>query len=135
LTFVCNIGNSSRKSHRSPSTSRQNGSHDQIDEILSNSNPSSTVIPNTNSSITTTDLNGTFIKILNTILTFLSQIRPYVSLSYPIKTLIIILLILTMLFFHSFYLIKLAYRIENRLQSLHQQWPSSMKSSLSSNIK
>jgi hypothetical protein len=54
---------------------------------------------------------------------------------YPIKTSVILLIFITILVFHSFYLIKLAYRIENRLQSLHHKWPSSsssMKNSLPS---
>lgn len=60
--------------------------------------------------------------------------------SYSLQTTIIILLILTLLFLHSFYLIQLAYRIENRLQSLHHLWPSAstpsvMKNSFSSNAK
>jgi len=51
--------------------------------------------------------------------------------TYPIKTSFILLIFLSILTFHSFYLIKLAYRIENRLQSLHHKWPSSsMKNSL-----
>jgi len=136
LTFICNIGNSSKKRPRSPSASRQNGSPSLTDEILPDSNAPSTIISDTDTSTTTKDLDGTFQKIFNTILSFLSQIKPYVSSSYPIKTLIIVLFVLTMLFFHSFYLIKVAYRIENRLHSLHQQWPSSsMKNSLSSSMK
>ncbi len=52
---------------------------------------------------------------------------------YPIKTSIILLIFIIILTVHSFYLIKLAYRIENRLQSLHHKWPSSsMKNSLPS---
>lgn len=53
------------------------------------------------------------------------------------KITMIVLLILTLLFFHAFYLVKVAFRIENRLQSLHRQWPSSssMKNSFSSNMK
>jgi hypothetical protein len=53
---------------------------------------------------------------------------------YPIKTSFILLIFITILVVHSFYLIKLAYRIENRLQSLHHKWPSSssMKNSLPS---
>lgn len=56
--------------------------------------------------------------------------------TYPIKTSIILLIFIVVLIFHSFYLIQLAYRIENRLHSLHHKWPSSnsMKKSLSSSI-
>jgi len=74
-------------------------------------------------------------------ISFLNPIHQYFSLllsSYPVKTTIIIILVLIILFLHSFYLIKLAYRIENRIHSLHNQWSSpasSMKNSFSSNIK
>jgi hypothetical protein len=56
--------------------------------------------------------------------------------SYSMKIIMIIFLILTILFLHSFYLIKLTYQIENRLESLHNLWPSSsVKNSFSSNTK
>jgi hypothetical protein len=141
LIFISNLGHSSKVNHRSQSTSQQNRSRDQTlsreDEILSHSNSSSTIIPTINSSISNSNSNGIFLTIIDTIISFLYQIKSYIS-SYPMKTSIIILLILTILFLHSFYLIKLAYRIENRLQSLHHLWPSSisaMKNSLSSNTK
>lgn len=54
---------------------------------------------------------------------------------YPIKTSFLLLLFVIILVIHSFYLIKLAYRIERRLQSLHHVWPSpssSMESSIPS---
>ncbi|CAF1298648.1 unnamed protein product [Adineta ricciae] len=57
---------------------------------------------------------------------------------YPIKTSFILLLFVIILVIHSFYLIKLAYRIESRLQSLHHVWPlpsSSMESSIPSSNK
>ena len=54
--------------------------------------------------------------------------------AYPIKMSIILLIFIVVLILHSFYLIQLAYRIENRLHSLHHKWPSSnsMKPSLPS---
>ena len=57
---------------------------------------------------------------------------------YPIKTSFILLLFVLILVIHSFYLIKLAYRIESRLQSLHHVWPlpsPSMGSSMPSSNK
>jgi hypothetical protein len=36
----------------------------------------------------------------------------------------VLFLFIIILVFHSFYLIQLAYRIEDRLQSLHHLWPS-----------
>lgn len=54
---------------------------------------------------------------------------------YPIKTSLILLIFILILTIHSFYLIKLAYRIEDRLQTLHHKWSSSsasMKNSLPS---
>lgn len=45
--------------------------------------------------------------------------------TYPVKTSLILLICISILIIHSFYLINLAYRIENRLQSLHSLWPSS----------
>jgi len=111
--------------------------HNRTDEILSHSNSSSTIIPNINPPIKNSNSNG----ILNKIISFLNPIHQYFSsllLSYPMKTTIIILLVLIILFLHSFHLIRLAYRIENRIHSLHHQWSSSsssMKNSFSSNIK
>lgn len=57
--------------------------------------------------------------------------------TYPIKTSIILLIFIVVLIFHSFYLIQLAYRIENRLHSLHHKWPSAkpMKKSLPSSFE
>ena len=52
---------------------------------------------------------------------------------YPMKISFVLLIFIIILILHSFYLIKLAYRIESRLQSLHHMWPSSaLKDSLPS---
>jgi hypothetical protein len=116
--FLLYLGSTSVVNHRAKSQSRN-----RSEEILSHSNSLSTINPNINPPIINSNRNG----ILNIINSFLNQITQYVSSlfpSYPMKTTIIILLVLTILFFHSFYLIKLAFRIENRLQSLHHLWPS-----------
>jgi len=116
--FLLYLGSTSVVNHRAKSQSRN-----RTEEILSHSNSLSTINPNINPPIINSNRNG----ILNIINSFLNQITQYVSSlfpSYPMKTTIIILLVLTILFFHSFYLIKLAFRIENRLQSLHHLWPS-----------
>lgn len=47
--------------------------------------------------------------------------------TYPMKMSIILLISVFILIIHSCYLIKLAYRIEHRLQSLHHMWPSSKR--------
>ncbi|CAF1457468.1 unnamed protein product [Rotaria magnacalcarata] len=55
---------------------------------------------------------------------------------YPTKITTFIFICVILVFMHSFYLIALAYRLENRLQTLHNRWPSSlMKNSFSSNSK
>jgi hypothetical protein len=72
------------------------------------------------------------ISIIKLIIEYLSLLYNQFKI-YPIKTSFILLIFITILIVHSFYLIKLAYRIENRLQSLHHKWPSStMKNSLPS---
>lgn len=48
----------------------------------------------------------------------------------PMKISLVLLFFLLILILHSFYLIKLAYRIEHRLQSLHHHWPSTATSSI-----
>ncbi|CAF0866466.1 unnamed protein product [Rotaria sordida] len=108
--------------------------------ILSESNSSSALNPNMNSSITQINDNGIPTKIFNSTISFINSIiQTILSLFHdfhicPTKTTTFILLFLTVLFFHSFYLILLAYRVESRLQSLHNVWPSSvMKNSLQSN--
>lgn len=113
------IENASSVNHRSKSRHR---TPSRTDPILSTSDPSP-ILPS---------------PISNGNQTSASQISQNLSSflpPYSIQTTIIIFLILLTLFLHSFYLIKLAYRIENRLQSLHHAWPSSsMKNSFSSNI-
>ena len=57
--------------------------------------------------------------------------------AHPMKLSLLLLLFVSILIVHSFYLIKLAYRIEYRLQSLYHMWPSStpVQNSLPSSAK
>lgn len=55
--------------------------------------------------------------------------------AHPMKLSLLLLLFVGILIVHSFYLIKLAYRIEYRLQSLYHIWPSSSSSSASTPVK
>jgi hypothetical protein len=128
-------------SNRHKSRSRDRTSS-PVDQTPSHSNSTLPSMPNINSSTPNTDHTRLPITILNIILSFLNLIMQNIlSLfnyirTYPIKITIMILLFITILFFHSFYLIKLANRIENRLQSLHHLIPSSsIKNSFSSNPK
>lgn len=67
--------------------------------------------------------------VLLSIISIIKLLIEYVSLlfnqfkAYPIKTSLILLIFVAILVIHSFYLINLAYRIETRLQSLHDAWP------------
>ncbi len=113
-----------------------------VHQTSSHSNSTPTVIPNTNSSIPNTNHIGLQTKAFNIIISFLNLIiQNMLSLikyiqAYPVKITIMILLFVTILFFHSFYLIKLANRIETRLQSLHHLLPPSpIRNSFSSNSK
>lgn len=54
--------------------------------------------------------------------TFLSLVHHVQTL--PLKATTCMFLFLILLFFHAFYLMKVANRIEHRLQSLHHLWPS-----------
>lgn len=66
-------------------------------------------------------------KICGYFLSFYQQLR-----SYPMKTTVILLLFLILLVFHAFYLIQVAYRIEDRLRSLYQYSShETMKSTIS----
>ena len=121
------VGNHSRTNQRSQSRHRTSS---RIDD----NSPSITASPPIISPSVSTHTNSS--NILNQIFSILNQIYQSLSLyvpSHPIKTALIILLILTLLFLHSFYLIKLAFRIENRLQSLHHIWPSSSSPVVNSN--
>ena len=147
--FNLYIENSPVASHQSQSASANRQQSQSSDRTLtpahqasSQSNSTSTVIPNTKSSIPNTNHIGLQTKAFNIIISFLNLIiQSILSLikyiqAYPIKITIIILLFVTVLFFHSFYLIKLANRIETRLQSLHHLLPPSpIRHSLSSNSK
>ena len=70
-------------------------------------------------------------KTLKIFLSLITMVTEYLSSSfeqlksYPIKATAVLFLFIILLVFHSFYLIQLAYRIEDRLQSLHHLWPSS----------
>ena len=127
ILVFANLGNPSQVNHRSQSHNRDR-TVSRTDPIVSHSIPSPVIQP----VVSNSNSNG----ILNKIISFLNQIYQYIS-SYPMKTTMIIFLVLAILFLHSFYLIKLAYRIEDRLQSLYHFSPSSssMKNSLSSNTK
>ena len=117
------IENASSVNHRSKSRHR---TPSRTDPILSTCDPSP-ILPSPISTFTSNGSEPSCSQISQNLSSFLPP--------YSIQTTIIIFLILLTLFLHSFYLIKLAYRIENRLQSLHHAWPSSsMKNSFSSNI-
>ena len=66
---------------------------------------------------------NTMTSLLNIILNYLLSLVEHFRI-YPLKTTVVLLLFITLLFFHSFYLIKLAYRIEHRLHSLYHLWPA-----------
>ncbi|CAF0841711.1 unnamed protein product [Rotaria sp. Silwood1] len=107
------------------------------EQTSSEPNSSSALIPNINPPVPQQDDSGFPTKIFNKTISIINLIiQPILSLfhhfhMHPTKAATFILLFLTILFFHSFYLIVLAYRVENRLQSLHNLWPSSlMKNSL-----
>ncbi len=148
--FFSNLGNSSVTYRQSHNTSLPNHSRDRTlsptNRTLSNlphSNSSSNLIPDIDSSIINSNNDGLIKKYFRIIiLSIISIIKLFIEYLlllynqfkiYPIKTSIILLIFIIILTVHSFYLIKLAYRIENRLQSLHHKWPSSsMKNSLPS---
>lgn len=147
--FFCIIGNASLAPNRSKTTSsksRQSRSQDRTlsppVETVSHSNSSSTLIPTINPPIPdTTTPNGILPKLMNIISPLIKLIIQTISSlvrclqTYPFKTTIIMFIFLIILFFHGFYLMKVTNRIEHRLQTLHHQWPSSIRNSLSSNAK
>jgi hypothetical protein len=148
--FFSNLGNSSVTYRQSHNTSLPNHSRDRTlsptNRTLSNlphSNSSSNLIPDIDPSMINSNNDGLIRKYFRIIiLSVISIIKLFIEYLlllynqfkiYPIKTSIILLIFIIILTVHSFYLIKLAYRIENRLQSLHHKWPSSsMKNSLPS---
>ena len=101
--------------------------------FLNTSNVSLSIKNQTDTTILKDILKSIF-SIINMIIQAVLTLFNYCHI-YSIRTTSIILLFLTILFFHSFYLITLAYRIENRLQSLNNLWPSSIRNSLLSNSK
>ncbi len=133
----------SLRSHRSLSRDRTSLPITRPLTPIPHSNSSLNLIPTIDSPITNST-DDSFIKkylriIILSIISLIKLLIEYLLLlynqfkTYPIKTSLILLLFIMILIFHSFYLIKLAYRIENRLQSLHHMWPSSsMKNSLPS---
>jgi hypothetical protein len=141
-----------RQTHNSSLESDQNRNRDRTlspaNRTLSNLpdlNPSLNSMTTIDSTIIDSNNDGSIKKyfriIILSIISIIKLIIEYLYLLYnqfkiyPIKTSFILLIFITILVVHSFYLIKLAYRIENRLQSLHHKWPSSsssMKNSLPS---
>jgi hypothetical protein len=146
IHYFFSLGNSSVVKNRSQSTSlkpHQSQTRERTvsltHQILSDSTSPSIPIININSSVPDTTHTGLMAKILITFVSIIKMIIEYILSffqhfkTYPFKTSIILLLFLTVLFFHSFYLIKLAYRIENRLHTLRHTWPqSSIKNSFPS---
>ena len=139
LFLFCHIEHSSTPNHRSHSTSANRQKSRSPHRTSSQSNLSS-VQPTVISSEINTSHTGVQSKISNIIFSVLNLISEnfltlfkYIQ-RYPIKTTILIILFITILCFHSFYLIKLANRIENRLQTLHHKLPSSsIRDSISTN--
>ena len=132
--------------HGIPLSTDQNRSRDQTISPTnhtstnlwrSNSSPNSNT--NSDSSTINSTNNGQIVKycriIILSIISIVKLVFEYLSLlfgqvkTYPIKISLILLIFVTILIVHSFYLIKLACRIENRLQSIHHMWPSSIKQS------
>jgi hypothetical protein len=135
--------NTSLRTHRSCSHGRTSSPSNRPLSSLPHSNSSSNLMPNIDSSIINSTNDGSMRKyyriIILSVISIIKVLIDYLLLlynqfkTYPIKTSLILLIFITILILHSFYLIKLAYRIENRLQSLHHMWPSSsMKNSLPS---
>ncbi|CAF1466144.1 unnamed protein product [Rotaria magnacalcarata] len=124
------------RSNRSRSRSRERtlSPATRTSNMLS-SIPSTSSITTPDSSIINSDTDGIAGKysriIILSLISIVKLIMAYLLLlfnrfkTYPIKTSLILLICIAILIFHSFYLINLAYRIENRLQSLHNIWPSS----------
>ncbi|CAM4907231.1 unnamed protein product [Rotaria socialis] len=100
------------------------------------------VVSNTSPSIRHINDKGISTKAFNVAISFINLIIQTLSSLfhrfhiYPTKATTFIFICMVLVFMHSFYLIALAYRLENRLQTLHNRWPSSlMKNSFSSNSK
>jgi hypothetical protein len=130
------LQNTSLRSHSSHSRDRTSSPTNLSDSNSSSNLPTNIDLPPTNS-----NNDGLITKyfriIILSVISIVKLILEYLLLlynqfkTYPIKTSLILCIFIIILIIHSFYLIKLAYRIENRLQSLHHKWPSSsMQNSL-----
>ncbi|UJR16173.1 hypothetical protein I4U23_003083 [Adineta vaga] len=132
--------NSSLVNHQRPKTNsvkyRQSQSQDRTTlstdhQTVSHSNSSSTAVSNRNVPIIDSKLNGISTKdfsLINLSINFITQTVPSLIHHFrtlPLKMTTCILLFFLLLFLHAFYLMKVANRIEHRLQSLHHLWPSS----------
>ncbi|CAF0893539.1 unnamed protein product [Adineta steineri] len=127
------------RSHQGQSQDRLSASANQT---TTHSNLSSTPIQNINVPTSDAQSNGILIKLLKLIISCINLFTQKLSSLFhhlqilSLKTTTFILIFLLLLFIHAFYLIKVASRIENRLQSLHPAWSSaSIKDSLTSNAK
>ncbi len=149
IHFFSNLGDSSviyRQSRTDQNHSRDRTLSPTIRTLSnhSHSNSSSNLIQDTNSSIIHSNNDGLikkYFRIISlSVISIIKLLVEYLLLLYnqfkiyPIKTSFVLFIFILILTIHSFYLIKLAYRIENRLLSLHHKWPSSssMKNSLPS---
>lgn len=142
--LICFLEEESKtRNHRSRSRVLQNTTDDQVslttNTSLSQSNSLSPMTKASEASVTNTNDNSLMMRLLPSLTSCFNRLIQYLSLmsqqlkSYSFKTTFILLLFIILLVFHSFYLIQLAYRIEDRLHSLYQRWPSSsMKSGISS---
>ncbi|CAF4129131.1 unnamed protein product, partial [Rotaria sp. Silwood2] len=128
------------RTSRSRSRDRTSSPSNRTSSNILTSNSSTSSMTNTDSLIISSNNDGLAGKysriIILSVISIIKLIIEYLLLlfnrlkTYPIKTSLILLIFIIILVVHSFYLINLAYRIENRLQSLHHLWPSSsMKNS------
>ena len=151
--YLCLGDHSKPTSHRSLSRTQQtNGNDDRVSSTnhnntslsplnslsTSTTNPTDASLTNT-SDISSYSSNSPLLRLFQFVMSFLNRIVQYLSTmsqqlkSYPFKTTLFLFIFILVLVFHSFYLIQLAYRIEDRLHALYQRWPSSsMKNPLSS---
>ncbi|CAF0754675.1 unnamed protein product [Didymodactylos carnosus] len=85
--------------------------------------------PSLNSSTVITQENSLTERILKKFLLMINRLK-----SYSFRTSLAFLIFIILLFFHSLYLIRLAYRIENRLHALRHIWPTPSSSTVKPNI-
>ncbi|CAF3504227.1 unnamed protein product [Rotaria sp. Silwood1] len=127
--------NTSLRTNRSRSRDRTLSPSNRTSSNIRTSNSSTSSMTNTDSLIINSNNDGLLGKysriIILSVISIVKLLIEYLLLlynrfkTYPIKTSLILLIFIIILIVHSFYLINLAYRIENRLQSLHHLWPSS----------